>query len=231
MKIVVVVLLILIFILINKKCSFSSSSVYNGDYWRNYRLGDVVLMSKFSRFYDPSYSENIFYHTTEYPESIAAEYIEKNKKYQDFELLNKIINDRKIGYTETIDDRTLVLHIRVGDVLCKKVWIDNAKDHYSKVGNKNWWKNVVNYIKKNGITSVVIIAGTHFKECLKESEEYILDRGNYLTQSSGVNVEYRLGKSPDDDLMFSQKAKHFMTTGGGYGELLKMIINKNKNGN
>jgi hypothetical protein len=231
MKIVVLVLLILIFILINKKCSFSSSSVYNGDYWSNYRLGDVVLMSKFSRFYDPSYSENIFYHTTEYPESIAAEYIEKNKKYQDFELLNKIINDRKIDYTETIDDRTLVLHIRVGDVLCKKVWIDNAKDHYSKVGNKNWWENVVNYIKKNGITRVVVIAGTHFKECLKESEEYILDRGNYLTQSSGVNVEYRLGQSPDEDLMFTQKAKHFITTGGGYGELLKIIANKNKSGN
>ena len=227
--VVVLVILFLIFILINKKSSFSSSSIYNGDHWNNYRLGDVVLMSKSSKFYDSKFHDNVLYHTTEYPGSIAAEYIRDNDKYQNFELLNKIINKRKSNYIETIDDHSLVLHIRVGDVICKLG--DGAKSYYSKIGVTGWWKDVVKYIKKNGITRVIIVAGTHYNECIDESEKYILDRGNYISNSSGVKVEYRLGKSPDDDLMFCQKAKHFITTGGGYGELLKMITNKNKIGN
>jgi len=226
---IVIIILLVIFILINKRSPFSSSSgIYNGDHWNNYRLGDVVLMPRYSNFYDPGFHENVLYHTTEYPGSIADEYIRGSKKHKDFEFLNKIINSR--NNLEKVDDHTLVLHIRIGDVICKKVWRNDAKDHYSKIDNKYWWKNVVRYIKNNGITRVIIIAGTHFKDCLEESEKYVFDRGNYIRTSSGVNVEYRLGKSPDDDIIFSSNAKHFMTTGGGYGELIKMIINKNKSG-
>jgi hypothetical protein len=224
--VVVLILLFLIFILINTTKS-PFLNVYNGNHWNNYRLGDVILMPRSSRFYDPDNHENVLYHTTDYPGSIAAEYIRESKKHKDFKLLNKIINKR--NNLEKVEDHTLILHIRVGDVICKKVWIDNAKDHYSKIDNTFWWNNVIKYIKNNGITKVVIIAGTHFKDCIEESGKYILDRGNYLI-NNGLKVEYRLGKSPDDDLIFSSNAKHFITTGGGYGELIKMI-NKNKSGN
>ena len=235
MKVLLVVLIILVlFILIKvpgtskfSKSSKFSEDLYNGEHWNNYRIGDVFLMSpQDGRFYNPKYSENILYHTKDYPDSIAAEYMNKNKKYQNFDLLNQIINKRK-KENNKLDDHTLVLHIRVGDVLCKKVWIENAPEIYSKVGNIPWWDGVIQYIIKNNITKVIIIAGTHFKDCLEESYDYIVDRTNFLV-SNGLNVEYRLGQSPDDDIIFCQGAKHFITTGGGYGKLLNMIVNKNK---
>jgi hypothetical protein len=82
------------------------------------------------------------------------------------------------------------------------------------------------YIKENNITKVVILAGTHFKECLNESADYILDRTDFLKQS-GVDVTHRLGQSPDDDLILISGVKHFISTGGGYGKLLHSVSAKN----
>ena len=225
-----ILLLFILLFIVSKFSKFSSESLYNGKQWDNYRLGDVILMSPHDqRFYNSNYKDNILYHTTKYPDSIAAEYIRNNKKHQNFELLKEILKNRK-NDNEILDNNTLVLHIRVGDVLCKKVWTDNAEQYYSKKGDLRWWNQVINYINKNNINSVIIIAGTHFKECLKESADYINDRTTFL-QSNGLNVSHHLGKSPDDDLIFCQNAKHFITTGGGYGNLIKLIIDKNKSNN
>ena len=105
---------------------YFTEQLYNGNKWDNYRLGDVFLMSPSDRFYNPDFKENVLYHTTDYPGSIAAEYIlfNKNKKFQNFELLNKIIKSRLNNFS--ISENNLILHIRVGDVLCSEVWIDQA---------------------------------------------------------------------------------------------------------
>jgi hypothetical protein len=48
---------------------------------------------------------------------------------------------------------------------------------------------VLKYIKQNGITKVVIIAGSHLKNCLHESEEYIKDRTKFL-EDNNLKVSY-----------------------------------------
>jgi len=240
MKIILILIFILIFVLMFNKNNFSSSniadsvynkeSLYNGSKWNNYRIGDVILMSPYDKFYKPNYRENILYHTQEYPGSIAAEYIKRNKsskKFQNFKLLHKILNERSPNQ-EPVRDNTLILHMRVGDVLCKKIWTDNGPLKYAKKGDTDWWNSVIDYIKQNNITEVVIIAGTHFKDCLQESYDYIMDRSDFLKNSGKgtLKVSYRLGQSPDDDIIFCKGAKHFITTGGGFG---KLILNINKN--
>jgi hypothetical protein len=94
------------------------------------------------------------------------------------------------------------------------------------MGDTDWWNKVQKYIYKNGITKVIIIAGSHFNQCLKESEEYLEDRRDFLT-TKNTEVELHTGYSPDEDLVFSRYAKHFITTGGGYGFFLGNIVKLN----
>ena len=123
------------------------------------------------------------------------------------------------------NDKTLLLHVRVGDVLCRYDGMTHAYD-YAKKGNYEWWDKVMEYIKENSINNVIIVSGTHFPDCLLESAEYI-DSIKQSLVKNGIKVRYRVGNSPDDDLIFCKDAKHFITTGGGYGYFLGKIVELN----
>jgi hypothetical protein len=156
------------------------NKLYNGDKWELYRLGDVY--NHWSHVYDPSHHENVFYHKYKFEGSIANEYINKNlTNKKNIPLILDIIKNKSIDKSNYPDK--LFLHIRVGDVLCSKqnaLANFNGPLKYSKKGDINWWNEVLNYIKKNNIKSVVIVSGTHLKECLKESTDYIKERVNFL---------------------------------------------------
>ena len=227
MKVLIFLILTLLLLLISKSAFEKiSQKLYNGDKWGKYRIGDVVLREITSVHYKPEFYDNVLYHYTEFPGSIANEYINKNKDsgiVNNLPLLKEIINSRpnKFNYDYNV---TLFLHIRSGDVICNDLWKDKI-DHYSKVGNIKWWDSLIDYIKNNSINKVVILSGTHFNECLEESEKYILDREKFIKEKTDLVVDYRLGQSPDDDIILISKAKHFISTGGGYGKLLESLIN------
>ena len=145
-------------------------------------------------------------------------------------MLNDIIKEfSKNNYNNINYQDTLFLHIRVGDVLCEKnEWLDNVNGpkSYSKVGDTDWWNDILTYIHKNQIKRVVIMSGSHKMSCLKESEDYIKDRKKFLIEN-GLMVDLRLGQSPDEDLIMCFYVKHFISTGGGYGNLIKEL-KKNK---
>jgi len=230
--IILVFILVIILVLVNQsKQKFGeeslANSLYNGDKWNNYRLGDVFYRELDSNFYDPSFEENVLYHKTNYPGTIANEYINKNRENTNYKLLQEIIESRTLD--KNTYPETLFLHIRVGDVLCNSTdWLNevNGPLYYSKVGDENWWDNVKKYILLNNIKRVVIISGSHMNKCLSESAKYIEDRKNFLKREiPGIKVEYRLGQSPDDDIILVYYVKHFITTGGGYGNMIKEIKN------
>ena len=63
-------------------------------------------------------------------------------------------------------------------------------------------------------------------KCLSESAKYVEDRKNFFKREiPEIKVEYRLGQSPDDDIILVYYVKHFITTGGGYGNMIKEIKN------
>ena len=231
-KIIITVILLIIafnfFIIFSKFISVSklSNSLYNGNNWENYRLGDVYLLNKNDRIYDPAYFDNILYHKIKFPGTIANEYINKNQTQgKNYSLLQDIIESKTKDKLEYPD--TLFLHIRVGDVICQKdnEWINkvNGPLYYSKVGDTIWWDTVLDYIKSNNITKVVILSGSHMNKCLIESAKYLEDRKNFLKEKTGVKIEYRLGQSPDEDLVMCYYVKHFITTGGGYGKMINEV--------
>ena len=178
--IIVLVVVVLIVFYFYRKSTFK---LYNGDSWANYRLGDVYLLSKNDRMYDPGYYENILYHKTMYQGTIANEYINKNTLLGTNEKLLREIIEKRVKDRSIYPD-TLFLHIRVGDVLCVKdnEWINkvNGPLYYSKVGDRVWWNNIIDYIRKNNISKVVIVSGSHKNKCLKESTDYLEDRKRFL---------------------------------------------------
>ena len=214
--ITLIVILLTILLTIYFKDNFTSKDLYNGKKWENYRLGDVYLQAN-----DPSVVQNLDYHINDYPDSIAAEilkvkpYIPKNKK-----LLLDIISKKEKLFKFNNND--LVLHIRSGDVMCDEnkrfIW-------YSKKDDTDWWNKVIDYIKKNGIQKVYILSGSHSTKCLTESMDYINDRKQFL-EKNGLIVIYRLGQSPDDDIVFAIDSPHFISTGGGFGRMVYEIKNK-----
>jgi cobalamin biosynthesis Co2+ chelatase CbiK len=97
-----------------------------------------------------------------------------------------------------------------------------GRSSYSKQGDNSWWSEILDYIRNNGINEVVIVAGLHQEKCLKESEEYIINRKTFL-ENNGLKVTLRLGSSPDEDILLCYYVKHFKSTGGGYGQLINQI--------
>jgi len=209
--------------------SYIMKNLYNGDKWNKYRLGDVVFRDPHGEYYTDNFYDSVLYHEDLYPSTIASEYMKLNKKLKnvaDFKLLNDIISKKQTN-KNSISEDTLVLHIRTGDVMCKYHSSEkNIYDSkYTKQGNIPWWNGILDYISKNNIKKVIILSGTHFNECIQESTDYLLDRKKFLISNLNyLDVSFRLGQTPDDDILFCKNAKHFITTGGGYGEILQKII-------
>lgn len=218
----VIVLIVLVILLFNTTSYFT---LYNGDKWNLYRIGDVFRFDKDNIHYNKYYPNNLLYHKEKFPDSIASEYMKRNFSgtSNNLELLQHII-DEKGGNSVHVLDSTLILHMRVGDVMCS--FLPIFKEPYNKQNNVEWWDNVVQYIQTHKINKVVIISGTHVNTCLRESDNYIKDRSQFLKDVTGVEIDYRIGLSPDDDIIYCRNAKHIISTGGGFGNLLKLVSNQ-----
>lgn len=189
------------------------------DKWNKYRLGDLFFIRP---IFKSMTNDNLDYHEHQFPESIASEYIKQNKpyKHENMDLLLKIISLKNKNFHVP----ELVLHIRIGDVICAEG--STRSTCYSRIGDTEWWDKLITYIKNNNIKKVNIVSGSHKNECLIDSARYLENRRQFLNKN-GINVEYTLGQSPDDDLIFASKAKHFISTGGGYGKLIGNVVEKN----
>jgi len=196
-----------------------------------YRIADLI-------FY-PAYLVNNDYDTTymleEYPDSIGTKYMLerfpclKNKNPECKEnvsqnnnvnridtglLISLIKKDRQYKkYSRTFSSDELVLHVRIGDVLCMKdtTFYDSGKTFgqmYAKYGDTEWWNQVKEYITSNVIQKVYLVYGSHTKTCTQESEDYIRTIKETL-ECPTVDVN----NTADQDLMFCLNAKHFITTG------------------
>lgn len=203
--IILILVLILLFILFYTR----KENLYNGEKWKKYRIGDVYKLFR---------KNDIKYHLKDFPDSIASEYIKNTNHKKNEKVLNEIINKRNNG--EMMGNSDMALHVRVGDVLCKH---SGKYLNYSRKGDTLWWGSLINYMKNNKIKNVYIISGAHTKDCLKMSEDYLKDIKRFL-EKNGFNVIFRLGQSPDEDIIFCYKFKYYASTNGGYGRLIKQMV-------
>ena len=185
------------------------------DSFNEFRLGDV--------FYFWPDSKNLNYHTTSFPGSIADSYIKESTKQEDYTTIIRIVNEKS---KDNIITPELVIHIRIGDIMCDILW-RYGRECYTGYGNTEWWNNVIDIIKKENIKSIGIIAGAHYKQCLGVSARYLLNRKKFLEKLLNIPVMFYLGKNPDEDLIFGSKSKYYISTGGGYGKLIGDLVKNN----
>ena len=111
----------------------------------------------------------------------------------------------------------LIVHVRVGDVLCTDVNGDPmvliapgsagepAEDvfgrrgaalaaeqrrkerTYAKLGNAEWWAAVARAARAARVGRAVVLAGAHHAACLSRSARYVLSRADFLQAATGVS--------------------------------------------
>lgn len=243
-------------ILLNKINDLENDNQNSLDLFNNhasYRLGDAVylLNNENNWTYDKDHSTlkyaNISLHNYHdiYPNSILSEYLKlSNYTEQDWDTLIEIVNNkfyRDININKSTD---CLMHVRVGDAideLCSgQNFLNKFYKNITKMDNKNK-SNIIrcDYIKplkyfqqkikkliEMGITKVYLMAGAHIKLPSYKYSTYYINKIVEEIEKAGLQVELKLGGSPDDDLLFSMNFDYFIRSEGQYCRLIKELNQK-----
>lgn len=212
----IIIFLIDNFIVINR--IYSTKNPYP------YRLGDCVSGS--SRRSGGKHP--VGYHLHKYKYSIAAEYMRKTGKNNQYDILYDIVKKRtKIRHK--LYDNYINIHLRTGDVFADK---ENEKK-FTK--NISYYEKTIKYIKNNiNNKNVLIISGWHvirptdwdnWKDKSLEHIELI----KKLFGKNGYNVTTRLNEDADEDFIIMSNSKYFVQSGGGYSKLIGKMVELNGN--
>lgn len=198
----------------------NGGTLYNGDYWKEYRIGDLYRFGKFVGCgkKNPGCKDDD-YHNIHFPKSIAHYYSIFNnpKKRTNEKAMHLAI--KKVNSNHNIDNIDCCFHIRTGDVINIS---DKTAKKYSRKGDVDWWIQVVKWLKQQNIKTITIMSGSHTLDDQTKSLQYIFDRKAFLEQN-GFRVNLRLGKSPDEDILTAYNSNYFVSTGGTYGKLMKSL--------
>jgi hypothetical protein len=189
-----------------------------------YRIGDMV--STYSRFLDSGEK----YHLKTFPNSIASEYMKKTKKFKKYNILADIVRDRSNNTDDLPNDKDLIVHLRVGDV------VEDNSNNLSQILTNYSYNFLHNYTcpirniqdkinkSKENFDKIILVAGSH-KDILSPRSCKYIDVVKKYFENNGHIVELRLGKNPDDDFIFMSNAKYFIPScSGNYTLLVKKIV-------
>jgi GR25 family glycosyltransferase involved in LPS biosynthesis len=208
-----------------------TTDLYTG--WRVYRLGDMFL-HKSEREKDP-YSQKASsknFHLSKYPKSIASEYLRSTNDEGNYKILSNII--RKRSNRDSIPDKnSLIVQLRVGDVIEQDNYTNGAsvsdflnKESNSSVKSISYYEQLLPEIKRKPINKIILVAGSHIKfPNYNKSMAYINGIKEFF-EKNGFKVELRLGKNPDEDLIFISNAKWYIPSGGGFSRILIELIKR-----
>jgi hypothetical protein len=190
-------------------------NLYHG--WNNYRLGDCIK-SKNEWFKD--------FHLKKYPNSIAAKYLKKTKTKNNYKVLNDIV---KTYHNDTPQD-SIIIHLRIGDVLEKKGWCSNHACKNYSYEDVTTYKKIASDIKKyTNFKNIIIVAGSHYDYDNYDNSYKYINQVENIFKDKGFNVKKRLGNNPDSDLIYMSNANYFVSsgTGGGFTRIISEIVNRN----
>jgi len=189
-----------------------------------YRIGDMV--STYSRFLDSGEK----YHLKTFPNSIASEYMKKTKKFKKYNILADIVKERSNNTDDLPNDKDLIVHLRVGDV------VEDNSNNLSQILTNYSYNFLHNYTcpirniqdkinkSKENFDKIILVAGSH-KDILSPISCKYIDVVKKYFENNGHIVELRLGKNPDDDFIFMSNAKYFIPScSGNYTFLVKKIV-------
>ena len=193
----------------------------------NYRLGDIVRQASQRRL---EYGAQ--WHLEHFPYSIAAAYLRRTSKEEDYETLLDVLATYKPWIRPP---RTaLVVHLRTGDVIERSAYsVDRlleAQRWYQPIPGRNFgipYVRPASYYRRAArhyrykLRDVVLVVGGCGRMMVK-SREYVC-RVQDLLRSYGFQVLIREGMDPDEDFAFMCRAKHFVPGGGGFDHVVSTV--------
>jgi hypothetical protein len=201
------------------KCSLFTGSTL-------YRLGDMIRQS--NRWE----SDGQEYHFENYPSSIASEYMRRTNSKNNMSVLEDIIRHRSADDINLPESDTLIIHLRVGDVVeGSQSTVSEILSDYTYL-NSYLWSNYTPPLKhvrkklesvKTKIRKITLVAASHEDIDTPKSCQYIAAIQQYL-ENLGYQVTLRLGQDPDTDFIFLCNATHLIpSTNGGFARLIKTM--------
>ena len=157
-----------------------------------------------------------------FPNSIASNYVReagypKDFRVYDFSILRNIF--RKYKYIKP-SKSTLVIHLRLGDVLSKK----HIKEYTYDI---KYYKKLLKKIKNNTrIKQIDIVTGLHKNVYVKKSNDTLNEIIHIFKPYYSVKVI--LTKDPDKDLYYMCHSKFFANSGGGFSRLITDYVKLDK---
>ena len=193
-----------------------------------YRLGDMFRIKEGS---NSRYNQKIGlnYHLKHFPNSIATEYMLKTKNTEDYNQLLNIINKRKPIFK---NHNYAIIHLRIGDVIDSSDKslneMLNKYTLYKNIGNYvkplDYYNRIINTIKKNKITKILLIGGFHNGRNHQKSYEYVKQIQNHF-KNNGFECYTRINSNADEDFLIMCYSKYFIPSGGGFSNIIKNIVN------
>ena len=162
-----------------------------------YRLGDMVKYN----------GTDLYGITRQYAkchaEKIGGKYALSTSKRNDYALLASLAQE--VCPPRAPDG--IVIHIRLGDVLCDK---NNTKHPHSAEAVAG----VINDILPASSKPKILMCGIHNNKCVQESERYV-----ETLRSKIPHTELRANADPDDDFCRLVNAEVFVAGRGGFSEM------------
>lgn len=186
------------------------SSIYNGDAYYGYRLGDVVYgMYKLKHYEYLKRNVEQKYNK----QSIAYIYKNECKKNSDIKCLYNIISSK---FKDLFSPPgTCSLHLRVGDVFADT----NRYGHY--IQPPKFYRLITPILQTLNVKEISILYGSHYKNIFK-SMQYIVHIISILKPHFKINIIKTA--SPDEDFVYMCTSDIFISSGGGFSRLISRVV-------
>jgi len=161
--------------------------------------------------------------------SIADEYYRKTDKTGNYEILKKIV-DRRSKEIEKPPDNSLIIHLRIGDVIDWEYsgpiddLLNGLDGDFGYLKSYDYFKEKILFLNENNIKKIIIVGGYHTEEDHSRSEEYTEKIKRYL-ESNDFEVKLKINEgTADEDFLYMCNSKYFLKTDGGYSRTINRIV-------
>jgi len=221
--------------------------------WPFYRLGDMFLRPEWrgtSQCHPEGKSEaelrrdchNALYHCAKWPRSLACRYTQATGSTGDYRVLAGLVRAYDASVVPPGD--ALVVHLRLGDVFEEdSVWGAQAAAHPWAVdaemrGELPAWQQAaleryifsLSHYQKHlrgvpaHVRSAVLVGGAHHQIAAYPRSSAYLNALRDFFVSKGFDVQLRLARAPDEDVVFMGRSRHFMQGGGGFSVVVAGVV-------
>lgn len=208
--------------------------------WNEYRLADAI-----AKFSDAPGCEK-------YPDSIVCAYEKETAAPNDITILARIL-ERRAKPSLALDERTVLVHLRLGDGLCARVdercrgsrnsvpdcwnhdadcWSDPNSITKQYAYSRDWYVSVLQRLSELQIVERILLIGDkrHWTRTLDPrggnytvDDSYIENAASFFREAFPC-VRILVSGNPDEDFALLSSAKYFVQGGGGFSALIAQIV-------